>query len=267
MDLSRTLGLTLLMILCVLALFAPSIATHNPLSVQLVTQPHAPTSEYLFGTDQLGRDLFSRTIYALRDSFGTAIFATLMILILGSTVGILAGYFGGVCDWIIVSIIDAVLAFPSLLLTIAICAALGGGKVTILISLVASGCAPVARVSRSAACRVKSKEFVAASRLLGAGHLHVLIKHVIPHCLPVLSVIFVMTLSSTLLAEASLSFLGFGPPPPAPSLGKLIYEGARYFRAAPWWSFFPGLLIASSILSLNLVADSLRRKSHLRENP
>jgi ABC-type dipeptide/oligopeptide/nickel transport system permease subunit len=153
------------------------------------------------------------------------------------------------------------LAFPTLLLTIGICATLGPGTTTILLSLIATGWASTARVVRSAVQNIKTKEFVTSSRLLGANHFHIILHHILPHCAPVLSILFVMTLATTLLAESSLSFLGFGLPPPHPTLGKLVYEGARFFRIAPWWSFFPGLLIALGIISFNLLGDSLRRNS------
>ncbi len=265
MDKLRVLGLSIIGTLLLLAFLGPVLSQHDPLAVNLVIQPLPPSMNHFFGTDQLGRDLFIRSIFALKESCQTAFLATLFIILIGTFLGVLAGYFGGVIDTIVVGLIDAMLAFPSLLLTIAVCAVLGGGSITILISLVVSGWASTARISRATVQTIKSKEFVVSTRLLGAGHIYILMRHILPHCIPVLSVVSVMTLSSVFLSEASLSFLGFGSPPPFPSLGKLIYEGARYFRIAPWWSFFPGLLIALIILSLNLISDSLRRQAQLKE--
>ncbi len=266
MDKLRISGLFIIGILLLLAFLGPILSHYDPLAVNLVIQPQSPSMTHFFGTDQLGRDLFIRSVFALKESCQTALLATFFIILIGTFLGVLAGYFGGIIDAIIVGLIDAMLAFPSLLLTIAVCAVLGGGNTTILISLIVSGWASMARISRATVQTIKAKEFVVSTRLLGAGHFYILLRHILPHCVPVLSVVSVMTLSSVFLSEASLSFLGFGSPPPLPSLGKLIYEGARYFRIAPWWSFFPGLLIALIILSLNLISDSLRRQAHIKES-
>lgn len=263
-DINRVLGLTGVILLYALALSAPILSTHSPYEIALVEQPQPPSPTNIFGTDQLGRDIFSRSLYALRQSLIITTCASLLVLTLGSLLGILAGYFGGILDWGLVGIMDCLLAFPSLLLTIAICATLGPGTTTLLLSLIVASWAPIARIVRASVQTVKSKEFVTSSRLLGASHGHILYRHVIPHCTSILSVLFVMSLATNLLAESSLSFLGFGVPPPQPTLGKLVYEGARYFRIAPWWSFFPGLLIALGIISFNLLGDSLRRRESNR---
>lgn len=260
LDLTRIASLTIAVVLYIIAFGSPLLATHDPLEVHLVEQPQIPNQEHLFGTDQLGRDLFSRSLYALRHSLIIATVASLSILLVGTLLGLIGGYFGGIIDWLLIASMDCMLAFPSLLLTLGICAILGAGSLTILLSLVLTGWASMARIIRSTVQSIKTKEYVIASRLLGAGHLHVIRRHIIPHCTPVLRIFFVMTLATSILAESSLSFLGFGLPPPYPTLGKLVYEGARFFRVAPWWSFFPGLLIALSIVSLNLLGDSMRRK-------
>lgn len=265
-DWSRIIGLAGIFLLYVLAFFAPIFATHNPFEVTWVEQPLSPNDAHLFGTDQLGRDIFSRSIYALRYSLITSTLASLCIIMIGSGLGILSGYFGGFLDWGLVGLIDCMLAFPTLLLTIGVCATLGPGRATILISLIFTGWASIARVVRSNVQTIKMKEFVTSSRLLGANHFHIIMRHILPHCAPVLSVLFVVSLSTMLLAESSLSFLGFGLPPPQPTLGKLVYEGARFFRIAPWWSFFPGLLIALGIISFNLLGDSLRRQHKARNS-
>ncbi|MBI1871745.1 MAG: ABC transporter permease [Chlamydiae bacterium] len=262
-NLQRILGLTGVIFLYTLAMLAPLLATHSPSEIELVESPQAPNPEHLFGTDQLGRDLFSRSLYGLRYSIIVATFATILTLAIGVFAGVLSGYFGGIIDWVLVSIIDCMLAFPSLLLTLAICATLGPGEKTLLLSLIFSGWASSARVIRSTVQSIRSKDFVTASRLLGANHFHILIRHIFPHCKGILSILLMLSLGTMILAESSLSFLGFGPPPPYPTLGKLVYDGARYFRAAPWWSFFPGLFIAMGIISFNLLGDSLQK----RESP
>lgn len=259
------LGLVGILTIFLLALGTPFFATHSPYEISLSDRPLAPNQEYIFGTDQLGRDIFSRSLYALRQSLLITACSSLTIILFGSVLGILGGYYGGILDWGIVSAIDCMLAFPSLLLTIGICATLGPGSITIFISLVATGWASTARVVRSSVQSIKAKDFVTASRLLGSNHFQIIFRHIIPHCAPILSVLLIMSLATTLLAESSLSFLGFGLPPPQPTLGKLVYEGARFFRIAPWWSFFPGLLISIAIISFNLFGDSLRRHSQLTD--
>lgn len=249
-----------------LAFFSPLIAPHDPLEVHLMEQPQAPSHEYFFGTDQLGRDIFSRTLYALRHSLVITTLASLCMLGLGTFFGILGGYFSGVMDWILIGVLDCMLAFPSLLLTLGICATLGPGTSTILISLILTGWAPTARIVRSRVQSIKSMDFVTASSLLGAGHVHIIFRHILPHCASIISVLFVIMLATTILVESSLSFLGFGLSPPSPTLGRLIYEGARFFRIAPWWSFFPGLIIAYAIISLNLLGDSLRKRNAMNHN-
>jgi peptide/nickel transport system permease protein len=263
LDLLGIIGFLGAVIFCLLGFLAPMISTHSPYEIHLVTEPLSPGNGHFFGTDQLGRDIFSRTLYALRHSIHLTILASFSTVLAGVVLGGTAGYFGGVFEWLMVGLIDCILAFPSLLLTIGICATLGPGTQTIFLSLVITGWASVARIMRSRVHVIKTKEFLTASRLLGAGHAHILLRHVLPHCLPLAFVLFILNLGTTFLAESSLSFLGFGLPPPLPTLGKLIYDGARYFRIAPWWSFFPGLIMMWGILSFNLLGDGLRRRMKL----
>ncbi|MBI1883365.1 MAG: ABC transporter permease [Chlamydiae bacterium] len=259
LDTSGLIGLLGIILLFLLALGAPFIGQHSPFKMNLVSEPQGPSIQHLFGTDPLGRDLFARTLYALRHSLFISAVASLLTLGLGAFLGMLSGYFRGVIDLGLMGLIDCMLAFPTLLLTLAVCAVLGPGNRTLLISLVISGWAGSARIIRSHVQSIRSKEFVISSLLLGASHTHVLKKHIFPHCLPLLCVLLPTLLGTNLLSECSLSFLGFGLPPPHPTLGKMVYEGARYFRLAPWWSFFPGLVIALGILSVNLLGDSLRK--------
>lgn len=266
LNINRIAGLAGVLLLYLLAFLCPLLSTHESNDIVFIEQPLAPGSENIFGTDQLGRDIFTRSLYALRQSLAITTTASLLTLVLGSFVGIICGYFGGILDWGLVAILDCMLAFPSLLLTLGICATLGPGKSTILISLVATGWAPASRIIRSYVQTLKAKEFVTASRLLGAGHFHILIRHILPHCASTILVLFIMSLATTLLAESSLSFLGFGVPPPNPTLGKLVYDGARFFRIAPWWSVYPGLLISLGVISFNLLGDGLRLHGSIKES-
>lgn len=260
LDLRIVLGLCGILVLVAAAVSAPIVAPHDPYEITLVDAPQAPSAVHLFGTDQLGRDLFSRTLFALRHSLAITAAASLAILSAGTIMGIAGGYFGGVLDAGIVALIDCTLAFPTLLLTIAICATLGPGVSTIFLSLAAAGWASAARIIRARTQEIAAREFVRVSRMMGARHGYVLRRHILPHCAPTLFILFIMTLAVAILAESSLSFLGFGLSPPHPTLGKLVYDGARFFRSAPWWSFFPGLVVALAITSLNLLGDGLRRR-------
>ena len=258
-DIIVILGVTGLALISLCAVLGPILITHNPYEIQYIAKPLPPHPGNLFGTDQLGRDIFSRTLIALRATYFMTLAASLTALLLGVLIGSAAGYFGGFLDILISGLLDCILAFPSILLAIAISAALGPGTTTLFISLATASWAATARIIRSHVQELRSKEFVLASRLMGANHFYILTRHLFPHVLPLISVLFFTNLASLILTESSLSFLGFGLPPPHPSLGKLIYDGARYLRIAPWWSFFPGLFIAITILSLNIIGDSFQR--------
>ncbi|MDP3980327.1 MAG: ABC transporter permease [Chlamydiota bacterium] len=262
-DWEFSIGLALLFSLVSIALTASWICPYQPSQVHWTVYPIAPSHQFLFGTDALGRDIFSRTLYGLRLSYFVAFIVATSSIMIGTFMGLLSGYFEGKFDLFAVWIIDCFLAFPSLLLTIAICASLGPGLKTLFISLIASSWATTARIVRSHVRNVRSNNFISTTRALGAGHIYIVIRHVLPHCTGILFIMYILSFGSAILAETSLSFLGFGLNPPHPSLGRLIYDGASYLRTAPWWPILPGLFIAASIISVNLLGDSLRKKFKL----
>ncbi|MFZ5949283.1 MAG: ABC transporter permease, partial [Candidatus Rifleibacteriota bacterium] len=246
-----------LVILLFVALFAPLLAPNNPLE----TDPERRLIDgdgYPLGCDQLGQCVFSRLIYGARLSLGIGFAARLSALLIGLVVGMLAGYAGGWLDWLLMRLVDMFLAFPSLLLAIAVSMVLGNGIGTVIMALAIVGWAEMARIIRSATLELRSAEFVVAARTLGASHLRILLTHILPNCLPLITVIFTMGLATAVLAEASLSFLGLGVDPSLPTWGGMVASGKDYMRAYPNLVVYPGLCIAFLVIVLNILGDELR---------
>jgi len=246
-----------LVILLFVALFAPLLAPNNPLE----TDPERRLIDgegYPLGCDQLGQCVFSRLIYGARLSLGIGFAARLSALLIGLVVGMLAGYAGGWLDWLLMRLVDMFLAFPSLLLAIAVSMVLGNGISTVIMALAIVGWAEMARIIRSATLELRSAEFVVAARTLGASHLRILLTHILPNCLPLITVIFTMGLATAVLAEASLSFLGLGVDPSLPTWGGMVASGKDYMRAYPNLVVYPGLCIAFLVIVLNILGDELR---------
>lgn len=239
------------------ALFAPWLAPNNPLETDPLRRLAQPEG-YLLGCDQLGQCVFSRLIHGARLSLGIGFAARLSALIIGLTVGMLAGYAGGWLDWLLMRVVDMFLAFPSLLLAIAVSMVLGNGIGTVILALAIVGWAEMARIIRSATLELRSAEFVVAARTLGASHLRIVLTHILPNCLPLITVIFAMGLATAVLAEASLSFLGLGVDPSLPTWGGMVASGKDYMLARPALVIYPGLCIAFLVIVLNILGDELR---------
>ncbi len=239
------------------AIFAPWLAPNNPLETDPLRRLAQPEG-YLLGCDQLGQCVFSRLIHGARLSLGIGFAARLSALIIGLTVGMLAGYAGGWLDWLLMRLVDMFLAFPSLLLAIAVSMVLGNGIGTVILALAIVGWAEMARIIRSATLELRSAEFVVAARTLGASHLRIVLTHILPNCLPLITVIFAMGLATAVLAEASLSFLGLGVDPSLPTWGGMVASGKDYMLARPALVIYPGLCIAFLVIVLNILGDELR---------
>ena len=257
-DARLTGGILLLGLLAFGAASAPLLAKQPPLEIQLVERPLSPSAEHPMGTDNLGRDVWSRVLYGARITLGIGFTAAAITVLTGIVLGIVCGYFGGKTDFILNALIDVMLAFPYLLLAIGIAAALGPGIRSVLIALVTAGWASTARLVRSIVIRAKTADYITASRGLGASHKRIIITHILPAIMPDILIIFTLAAASSVLAESSLSFLGLGVQPPEPSLGQMVRQGAVYINIAPWWSLFPGLAIAMAVFGLNLTGDFLR---------
>lgn len=262
-------SLLVLVVLVLSAVFAPWIAVQNPYDLMQLSimngqlEPGAlhPDGTYRFvlGTDDQGRDLFSAIIYGLRISLGVGLIATMLALIIGATFGLLAGYFGGWVDGLIMRIVDFQLSFPAILIALILLSILGGGVDKVVIALVAVQWAYYARTIRGAALSERTKEYVEAAVCLDLSHRRIVFRHLLPNCLPPLIVVAAINVGHAIALEATLSFLGVGVPVTEPSLGMLIATGYQYMLSGIYWiSFYPGLVLLITIVSINLVGDRLR---------
>jgi len=252
-------GATVALILIVVAIFAPVIATKDPSETSSALVYARPGSELLLGGDQVGRDVFSRLVYGARVS----LYAGLLSAFIGATIGMLVGvasvHFGGKTDLIVQRIVDTMMAFPALILAIAIMAALGASLNNVVIALSISFMPATARVLRSQALVVKEMDYVLAARAVGAGDGRIIFRHMIPNCFALYIVLVTVFLGTAIVAEATLSFLGVGVPPDVASWGGMLNGAAqRYVRLAPWLGVFPGLAIAIVVFAWNLLGDALR---------
>lgn len=248
----------IVLLLIVTAVFAPLIAPHNPYDVDLAKQFLAPNSTYLLGTDMFGRDVLSRIIYGTRISLIIGLIPTLMSMCIGTLLGVLAGYYGGWVDSLIMRLADIILAFPSLLLAMAVMYTLGASIFNIFIALSIVSWAGTARVVRAQTLSLKQKEFVEAARAIGLKDSLIIIRHIIPNCLAPLLVLLTLGIPGAIMSEAGLSFLGVGAQPPTPSWGLMIANGKEYLFSAPWNSIFPGFAILITVMGFNFLGDGLR---------
>jgi peptide/nickel transport system permease protein len=255
------IGIVIAAVLVVAAVFAQFIATHDPIAQNLAMRYAAPSAEHWFGTDGIGRDVFSRLVYGARISLEVGIVVTLVSTLIGMFIGSLAGFYGGIIDKILSGyIFNVFLAFPGLLLAIALVAFLGAGLEKVILALCIIGWVGYARVMRGQVLKVREYDFVQAARALGASDGRILFTHILPNAIQPLIVQASLGMAGAVLSEASLSFLGLGIPPPAPSWGTMIEEarGLDTLYNAPHVLFFPGIAIALTVLAFNFIGDGLR---------
>ncbi len=241
------------------AIFAPFVATHDITVQDLAVRYASPSAEHWFGTDGLGRDIFSRVIYGARISLQVGISVVFVSSIVGTVIGAIAGFYGGIVDKFLSGyIFNVFLAFPGLLLAIALVAFLGAGQGKLIAALCVIGWVGYARVMRGQVLKVREYDYVQAARALGAGNMRILFTHILPNAVQPLIVQASLGMAGAVLSEASLSFLGLGIPPPAPSWGTMIEEARQYFSSSPHVLLFPGLAIAMTVLAFNFIGDGLR---------
>lgn len=252
------LGGGILVVFLVAAIFAPQFATHEPNKVDLDASLRTPGVSSLLGTDQLGRDVFSRVVHGTRSTMGIAIPVAISVTLLGLVVGLAAGYFGGWTDTIISTLLNALFALPGLVLSLAILALLGSGPIGLLVALTASGWASFARVVRGPTLVVRETEYVVAARAVGASDFHILRRHVCPNILGPVLVLATLDLGTVVLSISALSFLGLGNQPPTAEWGTMLNDGRPYFRSHPHLMFTPGVAIFLLVLGTNLLGDTLR---------
>ncbi|HAJ35423.1 MAG TPA: hypothetical protein DCL15_06995 [Chloroflexi bacterium] len=255
---SGLLGLFLVTVYVTVAIFAETLALFPPNEQHPTDRLQPPGPVYRLGADEFGRDLLSRLIFGARNSLKVALTSVAAATLAGVTIGLLAAYIGGLSDNVIMRVIDLLFAFPAILLALFIAAVLGPGERNTIIAIAVVYLPIFARVGRAAALDVKDREFVDAARSLGAGHLRLIGRHILPNATAPIIVQVTLALSWAILTEASLSFLGLGVIPPAPSWGSMLSESRVLMELAPWTVIMPGLAIMFAILGFNLLGDGLR---------
>jgi len=257
------LGGVIILLLSLMAIFAPWIA-HFPYATQFKNgitasgTPMPPGGQFVWGTDELGRDVFSRVVYGAQISMVVGIFSTLISLLIGTTLGLVSGYFGGILDTVIMRLTDAVLAFPYVLFAMALVAVLGPSERNVLLAIGVIGWGTMARVVRGQVLAVKEFEYVQAEKAIGASTFRILFSVILPNIMGPVIVLTTITVGTNMIMEAALSFLGIGIQQPVPSWGNMISEGLQAFQYAPWLFFIPGLALTLAVLGFNLFGDGLR---------
>lgn len=251
-------GGAIVLLVLVAALFAPLLAPHSPYQQFTTDQLVGPSRTYPLGTDELGRDVFSRLLYGARISIQVAVISVTIGLAMGGALGMLAAYNGGAWDMLIMRFADILFAFPSLLLAIAVLALLGPSLANVMIAIGIIFIPIFVRVTRAAGMVIVQEQYVEASRASGAGPLRLMMRHVLPNAMAPLLIQITLAISYAILSEASLSFLGLGAQPPEPSWGSMLSTGRGFMTFAPWTAFGPGMAIFIAVLGFNILGDGLR---------
>jgi peptide/nickel transport system permease protein len=257
-------GAAILLLLAVSALLAPLITPHDPLRQNLEKDLVAFSSENLLGTDKLGRDILSRTMYGARVSLLVGVATVTLSLSIGLLLGSLSGYFGGWIDHGLMRLVDVLMAFPGILLAIAFTAVLGPGLDHVILALCLIGWTGYARLVRGEILSLREREFVQAARALGCRPNRIMLRHLLPNLLPPLLIQATFGLAAAIVAEGSLSFLGLGVEPPTPSWGSMLNEGRQFLLVAPHLTTYPGIALMITVLALNLVGDALQERLNTR---
>lgn len=251
-------GIGLLLVIVLAAVFAPWISPHDPLAQNIAYRLEPPSAEFWLGTDSYGRDVLSRLIYGARVSLLVGFGAIMIAMIIGSSLGILAGYVGGLIDQMIMGFVDVLLSFPTLLLGLMIAAMLGASLENLIIAIAITEIAPFVRVARAPTIALKQRDFVEAGRALGFGPMRLMRVHILPNMISDVVVLGSLWMASAIRTEASLSFIGLGVPPPTATWGSMIREGFENILDAWWLTVFPSIAILLTVLALNLLGDALR---------
>lgn len=252
-------GLCIFTVIVLCTIFADLIVDYDKgIDQNIEIRLQGPSAEHWFGTDMYGRDMFARIIHGTRYSFVMGIVAVIVGITIGGTLGAVAGYYGGIVDTVIMRIMDTVMCIPFMLLSLTIVSALGPGLVNVLIALMLSMVPNYTRVIRSAILTVTGMDYIEAAKSCGTPNRYIVFKHVLPNAIGTVIVQATMSVGSTIIAAAGMSFIGMGIQPPAPEWGSMLSEGREYMRYSPYIVLFPGLAIAFSALALNLMGDGLR---------
>jgi peptide/nickel transport system permease protein len=251
-------GMIIILLFVIAAIFAPWLAPFNPDQIDMNNALLQPSTTHWLGTDPLGRDTLSRTIYGTQTSLLIGLFVVVLGSIVGMALGLLAGYFGGWTYTIIMRLVDTLMAFPMLILALLIASLLGAGIRNIILALAFTMIPAYARLMCGQVWSVKENDYILAGRSMGASHARIMLRHLAPNCFPPLIVMMTMMLGTTILAEAGLSFIGIGVQPPIATWGNMVNDGRTYLLSNPMLSFAPGLAIMLVVYAFNMIGDGLR---------
>ncbi|KEC54100.1 ABC transporter permease [Bartonella rochalimae] len=257
-NISALLGFIIIFSIIVCAIFAPWIATHDVVSNDLAYRLLPPSSSHYLGTDELGRDIFSRLIFGMRITLYIVFLTTIIVAPIGLIVGTTAGYIGGWVDTILMRIVDIFLAFPSLILALAFSAVLGPGIENAAIAISIAAWPPIARLARAETLTIRLSDYVSAVRLQGASSFRIILFHIAPMCIPSVIVRLTLNMSAIILTAAGLGFLGLGAQPPSPEWGAMLSTGREFMMTSWWLAAVPGCAILLTSLGFNLLGDGLR---------
>ncbi|WP_088151514.1 nickel transporter permease [Inquilinus limosus] len=252
------LGLIILLVILVMAVFAPLIATQDIYAQDLTIRLQPPSAAHILGTDELGRDVFSRIVYGARITLYITLLTAVIVAPVGLLIGTTAGYLGGWVDIVLMRVVDIFLAFPSLVLALAFVAALGPGIENAIIAISLAAWPPIARLARAETLSIRSSDYIAAVRLQGASSLRIILSHVVPMCLPSVVVRITLNMAAIILTAAGLGFLGLGAQPPSPEWGAMLSSGREFVLTSWWIAAVPGCAILLTSLAFNLFGDGLR---------
>ena len=255
---AAVVGMAILLTIILVAIFADMLAPCDPYLQVYAEALQPPSAAHLFGTDEFGRDIFSRVLYGARISLLVGVVSVAIACVLGSLLGASAGYFGGAYDAVVMRCMDVLLAIPSLLLNLSIVAALGKSVFNMMLAVGVSNIPRYCRIMRASVLQIKNTEYVDTARVSGASHMFIILRHIIPNCLAPIIVQATLSVGSAIIACAGLSFLGVGIPAPIPEWGAMLSNGKDFLRHNAYITIFPGLAIMLTVLSLNLMGDGLR---------
>lgn len=258
LNVSTWIGIVIVLLLVLAAVFAPLLATHDPNAQDILNYLMPPTADNLLGTDQFGRDIYSRLLFGARYSLAIGFMAILVALVIGSIIGMIAGYVGGRTDIILMQVMDVVLAFPSLILGLALVALMGATLTNIVIAIAFTAVPAFARIARAAVITQRDREYVQACHAMGFSNRRTLFVHILPAILPEIMVMASLWMATAIRTEASLAFIGLGLAPPTPTWGGMVREGFDNILDSFHLALFPSLAILAVVLALNLIGDGLR---------
>jgi peptide/nickel transport system permease protein len=265
MGLTGKISAAILVLVFFLSLFSFLVVPYDPNAIDLNSLKEPPSFRHILGTDNKGRDILARILYGGKISVGVSVLAALLSMTIGMAVGLVSGYAGGKTDTALMALVDLILSFPAFLLAIGISLVIGEGITTVMVALSAVGWTSFARLIRGHVLSLKESAFVEAARALGCSHARVVLVHLLPQCIPLAFVMAGLKAGGYILTEAGLSFLGLGAQPPTATWGSMISASRVFINSAPWMVFFPGIMIAITAISFNLLGDSLKEMHDIRQ--